>query len=141
MIIICLEDQTVNATHLCLAAGLKSQDVRKRLVTCSITSHHAYRGYHALQGTYVTYVDGLTICSELCLAVNTAYHTLLDFVDANFPKAVAGPGSPESPHNVNTTTITTEEQESEEAESIFPLPRAEDAAARNQQNFLDTNLW
>jgi hypothetical protein len=141
MTVICLEDQTVNAIHLCLAAGWKRQEVPKKLAACSITSYRTYRGYYALQGTYVSYVDGLTLCSELYPDAYIACQTLLVFVDANVPSTLAGRDSPESLQGGSASTISTQAQGNEEEETILLVPTAEVAVARNEQTFLNTNLW
>lgn len=64
---VCLEEQTVNAIQLYYIVDLSRKSIPKTLQAFSITASRIYRGYYAIQGTYIAFGDTLNLCSMLKL--------------------------------------------------------------------------
>ena len=60
-------ERLVNASNLVKAAGIDRRKLQKILIDCKITDTKRVAGYGSVQGTYISYRDGLKICRHIKL--------------------------------------------------------------------------
>ena len=62
-----LAERLINVSNLLKAAGIDRRKLQKILIDCKIVDTKPVAGFGSVQGTYITYEDGLRVCGHISL--------------------------------------------------------------------------